>query len=426
MNFVDKVYLSLKALFFVIIVCASFFLLFQNVLTVTFDLTPQLDELIIVSMVILWAFKTLDDPLSKKAFLLFLILFFFLFVISYSAIPHRGISRVSIQILIHLKFLIFLGFVNAYMPKSIALSLVGVFLTATIAFMLFELAYPTTMYQVFGEVIKSRQGVIRPIGIQGHTANLGASIAFLGAFYICLIKKEKAILKAGVAVTFFILVFFTSARTAFILFPIILFWMLRGSVKNIFIVGVVSLSLIFVVSSSQVATKIINITQKNIANTVEDPVESGYIRGIMVYFSFEIANERFPLGTGAATFGTVMSDESAVYVDLGVDKSQFFIEKEGIYDSNFASLLGEFGYLGVFVYFLLFARVIRLYLGGFTAESYEFFLVFTALLLFYSLTNPVFMNTITAFLASILIRAAHNSTDNNRSQANKTQIMESF
>ena len=66
------------------------------------------------------------------------------------------------------------------------------------------------------------------------------------------------------------------------------------------------------------------------------------------------------LGTGAATYGTVMSDNSAVYAEIGLQNSRYFVEKDGIYDSNFASLLGEFGFIGLFMFFIVFNRVITM------------------------------------------------------------------
>ena len=130
---------------------------------------------------------------------------------------------------------------------------------------------------------------------------------------------------------------------------------------------------------------------------------------MMIYFAFDLANDRFPIGTGASTFGTVKSDNSAIYTEIGMQDSRFFIEKEGIYDSNFASLLGEFGYIGALIYYIFFI-LICLKVSEFYGyrNTTEFKFVFFVFFTIYSVTGPVFMNTyqIVIFII-ILLAAAH-------------------
>jgi len=82
--------------------------------------------------------------------------------------------------------------------------------------------------------------------------------------------------------------------------------------------------------------------------------DSQYIRGIMVVLGWNILFDHFPVAFGAGSFGTTMSADSPVYNYLGVGVLSFFDTMEGIYDSNLASIFGEYGVMGtlIFVYFL--------------------------------------------------------------------------
>ena len=66
-------------------------------------------------------------------------------------------------------------------------------------------------------------------------------------------------------------------------------------------------------------------TMRNIA-ALEDIDESGYIRGIMIVHGFQLFYDNFPVGTGAATFGSVLSAGSHVYDTLGLADMSFFPE----------------------------------------------------------------------------------------------------
>jgi hypothetical protein len=169
----------------------------------------------------------------------------------------------------------------------------------------------------------------------------------------------------------------------------------------------------FSLDSNKYIDDLISITQTNIEMTVDadEPGKSSYIRGIMIYFAFEIANERFPFGAGAASYGTVKSDNSNIYADFGLHNSRFFIDKEGIYDSNFASLLGEFGYLGMLSYYLIFIYLCkRINLFRDRKTSPEFFFILLTLMIVYSLTNPVFMNTFQIFTFGLIFVSAKYKT----------------
>ncbi|WP_347373634.1 O-antigen ligase family protein [Aequorivita sp. Q41] len=83
-------------------------------------------------------------------------------------------------------------------------------------------------------------------------------------------------------------------------------------------------------------------------------LDSNYIRGLMFYMSILLIGKYFPIGSGAGTFGSIYAKDSQVYKDFGVDQRYYFVEEWGIYDSNFASILGEYGFMGIIIFILLF------------------------------------------------------------------------
>jgi hypothetical protein len=135
-----------------------------------------------------------------------------------------------------------------------------------------------------------------------------------------------------------------------------------------------------------------------------DPNESQYIRGIMIYFSVVLATKYFPFGTGAASYGTLLSDNSPVYREIGLSTTYHFQTKWGIYDSNFASILGEFGVLGMVLFAYILYKMFRLVVKNGATRSFA--VVFAALISFYSLVTPTFMSSYSAMLLALLMVAA--------------------
>ncbi|MEO2280298.1 O-antigen ligase family protein [Pseudoalteromonas pernae] len=316
-----------------------------------------------------------------------------MFLLSLQAISHRGLTNVLMQIFVHTKYILFVSMFFVFLGVERVRALVSVFVAISIFFLFFDLLFPGILHGIFDIKQQIRGNSIRPIGIQAHTAPLGFLFSMFSIYILFFTKRRDAFWYALFAVCI-VLVFLTSVRTALMAFPVILMWLFKDSLKH------ASFALFFIIpaliffSKTKYAEELVYITQENILVSIENPQENAYIRGMMLYFSFELANENFPTGTGAATFGTVRSDDSDVYAYLGVQNSRFFIEKDGIYDSNFASVLGEFGYLGMALYYISFVMFItskKILPGGyrFGVGSVPLLLVF----LFYSFTNPVFMNT---------------------------------
>lgn len=392
---------------------------FHTVLN-SLELPSFLDELVIICALASLVIKSFADKTAKSFLKLYFISFCIFTILSINSIGVRSLFSIVFQIFVHLKYIVFFSFIFIFFNGTRARKLVLFFLLVTIAFMLFNMLSDFSFNTFFDRAIQFRGGLIRPLGIQGDTASLGSTFAIAASFYICHRENIKIKVKVLLILMFIVLILLSSVRTALIVIPLIFLWWLRDSFKTFILASVLLVIATFSFKSSNYADELIDITAQNIAWTIENPVESSYIRGIMIYFSFEVANSRFPFGAGAATYGTVMSDDSPVYAEIGLQNSRFFVEKEGIYDSNLASLLGEFGYLGLLIYLALFYKVItlpeKLRVGKLTNE---FKFVFFLLVIGYSIATPIFMNTYPAFWFSLVAVAAYSTIKKPNSEGSK-------
>ncbi|MCQ8879474.1 hypothetical protein NQT69_15845 [Pseudoalteromonas shioyasakiensis] len=371
-------------------------------------LPVYLDELLMVNALACLAVKSWTDKTAKAFFKIYILSFFLLIVLSINSIGVRSYFSILFQIFIHLKFIVFFSFLFVFFQGERAKSLVLFFLVVSLVFMFLNIFTGSLFNAFFDKPLQLRGGFARPIGIQGDTASLGTTLAIAASFYIC--HKENIQIKAKLLLMFLftVLILLSSVRTALIVLPLIFLWWFKDSFKTFLLATFFLVVAAFSFKSSNYVDELVEITVQNVEWTVENPVESAYIRGIMIFFSFEVANTHFPLGAGAAMYGTVMSDDSPIYTEIGLQDSRFFIEKDGIYDSNFASLLGEFGYLGLLIYLILFYKVITLPERlGVAKLSSEFKFVFFLLILGYSIATPIFMNTYPAFWLSLIAVAAY-------------------
>lgn len=395
----------------VVILFSVAFLFFQEAITRLSGIPSYIDELILVAILLFGVYKSFDDIVIKRLVFLYFFSFFTYFLMSYQVIGSRGLITVILQIFIHLKYILFVIFFWGVIGSNNSIKVIHIGLFITILFMVINLLSGSLFNQMFDVKMLMRGGLMRPIGIQADTGSLGTTFALLGAFYLSAFRVKNKEAKIGVFIVFICLILLASTRTSLILIPLIILWWLKDSLKSFFIaVLFLSFFSLFFKSSSYV-DDLIKITVENIESTIDDPVKSSYIRGIMIYFSFELATDRFPLGTGAATYGTVLSENSHVYAEIGLHNSVYFIDTTGIYDSNLASILGEFGYIGLFLYLFIFYKVLqapRLSVGS-TCES-EFKFVFYLLILTYALTTPVFMSTYPAFLIGLCVVASYYQT----------------
>lgn len=341
---------------------------------------------------------------------------------SIQSLGSRGLLNVLLQIFIHLKYLLFITFCWGALGPDNCIRLVKAILFITVIFLLANIMTGELFNTLFDSKVNLRAGGTRPIGIQADTASLGTTFALFGCILVSGLKSISKNTRLALLLMITVLIFIASTRTALALLPLIVLWWLRDSIKSFIIASLLLIASIVFIQSSSYMDEIIRITVENIEWTLDDPVASSYIRGIMIFFAFELATDRFPLGTGAATYGTVMSDNSPVYAEIGMQNSRYFIDKSGIYDSNFASLLGEFGYIGLLLYLIVFYLVIKApsKINQQFSSKAEFKFVLFFLVFAYGITTPVFMNTYPAFILALVVVASYHSAPIGDKQGIKT------
>jgi hypothetical protein len=228
----------------------------------------------------------------------------------------------------------------------------------------------------------------RLVGFQLKPNDLAIFCSFLPIFVLFNTSNRlSSILKSFLISIIFLVILLTTSRTALTVFVLILFFYMLYSrqYKLIAVVAMVLLltGVLFVdefQSGFYFTETIRNLSEfRNIETT-------NYIRVIMMMLGFEILLDMFPFGYGAGNFGTALSYNSPVYEHLGVAGLSFFSEMEGIYDSNFASICGEYGFFGLLVYLVLLYKLARF----FSPLSSLITTMIMVVVMFISLSQPIF------------------------------------
>lgn len=103
-----------------------------------------------------------------------------------------------------------------------------------------------------------------------------------------------------------------------------------------------------------------------------------YPRTIMMKYSFEIALDHFPFGTGFGTFGSYVSGEhySKLYYLYGNIYQYYGLSPENytaISDTYWPMLLAQFGFLGTIIFILTLIVLFKIFLGTLKHNKYAFF-----------------------------------------------------
>lgn len=191
--------------------------------------------------------------------------------------------------------------------------------------------------------------------LSGLLLNPNAAGAILGLAAVCLwihlaySDNRKAINYALIALcTAGILA--TGSRSAMLIeMMAVLFTVRLRNVRSqiLFVVGLLGLA---VFSQTELFSLLYNKTLENIA-AVQSGGDDNYPRWLMAYFGVFLAYLHFPIGTGAGTFGSVMSKGDVIYSHLGLMQYQSIANGSGIFDSNFGSIAGEYGVIGVVLFY---------------------------------------------------------------------------
>ncbi len=362
-----------------------------------------LDEILLVACILLLCGHWLMASRVKIIYLLVIAFFIYSVIISLLFGYNRDPADVVIQSLINLKFVLLLLTFLLYFQKKITLvrKFFNVVLLVAIVGIVLNLVTGTTFNSFFDIPVSVRSnqslrfgGFLNPNQMAYLMAMyIGISLNRAKANTGYLTQSDWLKIAASMAI-----IFLTDSRSAIIgvlFFFVAFYWeyLLKNARMFLSFFIVMAVSLLLFLSFSNV----ISILLINLAGSFS--LDSYYIRGIIINMALQITYLHFPIGTGAATFGTVLSDNSPVYEYFGVAHRSFFLEKRGIYDSAFASILGEYGLIGILFYGKILYFLKRFLLSFSSIHKNIMLNALFMAFLFYSLTNPVLTNNIYIFLS---------------------------
>jgi hypothetical protein len=362
-----------------------------------------LDEIILVLCLLILSTVLFFTKKVKSIYLLVFGFFIYSVIISMLFGYNRNLGKVFLQSLINIKFFIFLLTFIALFQKKF--TKIRTFFNYILAFALLGFILNVVLGSAFNHffnipIFKRPNLPMRYGGFLNPN-----HMAFLMVMTLGLIfnraKKGTGLLtnKDWVLILGSILVILlTDSRTAIVgvfIFFVSFYWsyLLRNAkILSSFLLLTIVFALSLLLYTNMWETLMINIQGSFSLN-------SYYIRGIIMNMAVQINYLYFPIGTGAATFGSVLSEGSEVYEIFGVAKRSFFIEKRGIYDSSVASIMGEYGVIGIIFYYVFFKKL-KLYLLDFTDAKKNYLInALLATFLFFSFTNPTFTNNIYILLS---------------------------
>jgi len=354
-----------------------------------------LDEIIFFSVIVYLLFYYLT---SKKVHIIYLIILVF---ISYSVIIsllfgfNKNLIDIFLQTLINVKFFILIiGFILIFKKnfKYLNLYFKVVFGIAFLSFFI-HIISGAQFNNLFNISTFARPN-IRYSGFIAHPNHM----AYLAVLYVGYILSKIKSSKTKINLNSFLQIFFcvaiiflTDSRTSILaaaIFFLAFYWdlLLKNALVLLYVFSTLSLSIVFLAVFTDVFDSII----QNIFQTFT--LESTYIRGNMIYLSGLIFYQFFPVGTGAASFGSVMANNK-VYEYYEQADRYYFANDIGLYDSNIASIVGEYGFIGLIFYFLLFFYTYKYLAKTFRTKGVMLksaFFVF----LFYTITNPMITNNV--------------------------------
>lgn len=398
-----------------------FILVFQELLvSLKMDFMKYTDELIAIIPIMLGFKQWVLHGRTPKVVMYVVLGGIYFWGVSVMLGENRDLFSISIQVLIHFKFfLIYLVFRYGYLflKKYDVLDILNyclkVSLLVSLLGMVMNIILGDRFFMFFDANIILRDGAYRYEGFQLKPNDVAFVFSFVYFFYSYRFSVDKKwTVYALISIVCVGMVLMNGSRTALI--GIMLGWMalaFKSAVSRL--VGMVMISIVgagFLMTDY--ASFFINETLKNVGE-FSNIDNSNYIRAIMIYYGVKLAGIYFPIGSGAASFGSVMSASSPVYSQLGIAGLSFFEDFWGVYDSNFATIFGEFGLVGL-LYFYFFMpiviyRDIRSISPAWNYDKSRFLFLLFVFGAFLSVTNPFFMYhfSATVFCLSMFLIAMH-------------------
>ena len=358
------------------------------------------DEVLVVYVLILTTIYSLYKSRISILFFYGITLLLYLVIVSILFGYNKNLLAIILQSIIHLKFFFIIIFLLSFSYYSYLRGLSFIKFALIIIFLglLLHLLLGESLNTLLNIRYAKRDQSLRFGGIldPNHLSYL--------SFILCaiLINNSKTIWNRIILYSIFgLLIFITGSRTPLLaLLILIAIYESQYLLKKplvVIAIGVISILLFtFLIFKSNIIDK----TIQNLQSIQKE--DKGYIRGIILTNSILLAQQHFPIGTGAATFGSTMSNDSEIYELLGISDNYYVKNKIGIYDSNFGSILGEFGIVGVFlIYFYLFLIYWQILSKLSYPEDKRLFLGMYIGIIIATFTMPLLMNSAFAIITSV-------------------------
>ena len=367
------------------------------------------DEVFVIGALAFLVARALVTGKTSPLFFLSCVVLTYFIVVSLLGFQN-SIEKIFVQSVIHWKFFVFLmvlDMIQVADPEGESIrKLFRILLAVSIVGFLLNLFFQERFLDFFNVPPAYRAGLLRIEGFQLKPNDLGIHLGIAFIYYFVFRFSTNFASIVLFTALFFVLILITGSRAALAAIPITILvyfvhtrqWKILGAMFFITLLGLAVFS--------GFVQDMLQRTMKNISE-LSDIENSLYIRGIMIYYGFVLLLRYFPIGTGAATFGSVESGGSPVYEDLGLSDMRFFEQMEGIYDSNLATISGEFGAMGLLLFGIALAYVY--YRGtsraGDDTRKVLYFRIVLMFMLLVSVVNPLFMYSYNALLFALAFKA---------------------
>lgn len=353
-----------------------------------------------------------DTRLVKTVILTLCCILLFI-AISYHAFSFQTPAKIIMQSFIHCKTFVFFLLLYTYRQYLPLQRIVTILFIITLVGVVLNLLLGPIFINALHAQLQYRFGFIRPVGFQADTFYLGLSCSYFYLYYLFKNKEfDKPTIFIPLTIGFTALFVISSLRTPFAALGLAMLFIFVKSLRGVVVGASIVLVLLGAIAMTQGVDDIVQLTQDDLEG-ITDP-DSQYMRGMIIYFSVVLALENFPFGTGAATYGTILSKGGPVYDYLGLSTFYSVIEGEGIFDSNFASVFGELGFIGLAAFLFIGFKLVQLVWakGG----NHTFLLCYSGFVLFYFLVAPVFTSGFGAMMTALTLAAMckHIEANNDR------------
>ena len=222
----------------------------------------------------------------------------------------------------------------------------------------------TTWMNMWGLPILYRNDMLRVFGMFKEGGTNGYFIAFIVTTLLFFklsgkLNQRNVIIITSVAI---LLSYISSYRkTVLFCLPLLVFYNKSLAYKSRFLNVLLGIICILFITPYLFETSYLDETIQDISNFTTN--DSNYIRGLLFYNGFWLAGHMFPIGTGAATFGTVYSQFNTLEVYRLVGMERWILDfDEGdaaIFDNYLGSIVAELGFLGMIIYIILIIRIYK-------------------------------------------------------------------